>query len=73
MPELCRRCGKPLGSGTLLDFSPEPPAVNTSLFNLYAAKVGCGHDSFTMSAERWAEFAGRYRCPVCAEAVPRDA
>ena len=46
----CIACGKPLGTGTLLDFQPEPPP----------ATVAIG-----MTQPAWQAFARRYLCPIC--------
>lgn len=51
VPEpLCAACGKPAGTGTLLDFSPDPPRR--------AQEMG-------VLREVWERFARRYRCPMC--------
>ena len=52
----CFGCGRPTGTGTLLDYSPEPPA---------GAPEGT-------SADAWARFALRYRCPVCSATCPGE-
>lgn len=49
--EPCPACGKPLGTGTLLDFAPAVPAAG--------AAVGFPLDD-------WQRFAASYRCPQCA-------
>jgi len=49
--KLCPACGQPQGTGTLLDFAPEPPLEG-------------------FPPDIWREFAERYRCPPCADALP---
>lgn len=51
----CEQCGQPLGFGTLLDSTPEAPLTP------FGARIPEG---------QWREFAVKYRCPACAEAVP---
>jgi hypothetical protein len=49
--DICLACGKPPGTGTLLDIKLLPPArVRAS----------------GMSDDAWREFAVRYSCPACA-------
>jgi hypothetical protein len=56
--ETCAACGKPAGTGTLLDFQPDvPPAARDLGFPL----------------RDWQAFAERYLCPACADARRRAA
>ena len=54
----CPACGKPAGTGTLLDFRPHP--------------VEPYHQVPEMVAY-WREFAVKYRCPACAEHLKDEA
>lgn len=47
----CDACGRPLGTGTLLDCRPDVPER--------ARELG-------IPRWRWEQFARRYRCPICA-------
>lgn len=77
--EPCSGCGRPKGTGTLLDFRPTPPrssgeALGVPVFEVEGlpehewALLGGGGPSLPL--EVWREFAARYRCPACAEASP---
>jgi hypothetical protein len=51
----CSACGRPLGTGLLIDIAPNPPDRVLMM---------------RMSVVQWREFAARYRCPNCAACVP---
>ena len=56
--EPCQACGKPPGTGTLLDFQPDLPPAGREL---------------GVPVEDWRTFAARYLCPVCATARRQEA
>lgn len=65
----CTSCGRPLGTGTLLDFAPEPPTTgpySSGAMQEWEAIVP-PRGPAGIARGLWAEFAARYRCPYCAE------
>jgi hypothetical protein len=75
----CDRCARPLGTGTLLDFRRTQPGPGymqnaeerTGMLSRIMPPGAIEVVQTTrMSAQSWAEFAQRYRCPACAEASP---
>jgi hypothetical protein len=74
--EICSVCGKPTGTGTLLDQFPEPPAPRTSVHRLYLlfesnfSEFPSSESQATpIDPEAWTSFASRYRCYVCQGAL----
>lgn len=66
----CGACGRPVGTGTLLDYKPSPPGLDepvpwpaglTAEAKLFVPDLEKG-----IPLETWREFAVRYRCPGCA-------
>lgn len=68
----CTSCGRPLGTGTLLDHSPTMPRGESLMGGEVVTVPGMEASEWFLLADRdsWPEFAGRYRCPACAEAQP---
>lgn len=71
----CAGCGRPMGTGSLLDFRPSPPKLEpgedwTGIPAEFSFAPGMIMPSGEkgMSLEMWREFAARYRCPACAVA-----
>jgi len=71
--EICQQCGKPLGTGTLLDQYPKPPEPRTSVHRLYLL-IKDDFSNFpskerqetVLTEEEWIEFASTHSCIVCA-------
>ena len=68
-PLACPLCGKPRGTGSLLDAYPDPPPLAipgplVTVSGLFGSRVS----ERGMSVEVWREFAVKYRCPACADA-----
>lgn len=69
--EPCSACGRPLGTGSLLDFKPVPPSVDEPKPpGVPALALSSAFGEGAIPLEMWREFAARCRCPACAEAVP---
>ena len=68
----CTSCGRPLGTGTLADHSPTMPKGERLMGGEVVTVPELeANDWFLLaSPEAWPEFAARYRCPACAQAVP---
>lgn len=72
--EICSGCGKPIGTGHLLEQFPEPPAPRTSLHRLYLlAASDFSHfptreeQSVEISQAAWTVFGDSHSCIVCAD------
>jgi hypothetical protein len=64
----CTSCGRPLGTGTLLDRHPIASTAPTKTRVI----ASDGREGFSrpplIPQAQWEDFAARYRCPACADA-----
>jgi hypothetical protein len=67
----CSGCSKVVGTGTLLDEFPEPPAPQTTVYWLYLAETmkAIGETEHVIGQEEWETFAKQYRCLLCVNAT----
>lgn len=78
-PEICKGCGKPIGTGTLLDQFPDPPQPRTSVHRLYLLFAHDFSDfptpeqqEIVVDKAEWESFASVHSCILCASFLDNE-